>query len=151
MAKVVQLEVKTYTQSQWNGFAHCFLLADSIIPFRYAPSGDPLVNSKLDLLITTDIESDINQVNADDSASEIAIDISTGKWVAGNLVCGIAPLQDIRNDVRDFVTYQIGEDDSFLFKGVANTTQSQYYVPDILADSNVLLQLTPDQVKTLMG
>ena len=150
MAKVVQLEVKTYTQSEFNEFGHAFLLADSIIPFRYAPTGDPAVNSKLDLLITTDVESNVT-VNADDSASEVAIDISTGKWVSGNLVCGIAPLQDIRNDVRDFVTYQIGNDDSYLFKGVANTTQSQDYVPDILASTNVLLQLTPDQVKNLMG
>jgi hypothetical protein len=151
MAKVVQLEVKSYTQTEWNGFGHSFLLADAIIPFRYALSGDPSEPSRMDLLITTDIESDITLVNCDDSASEVAIDISTGKWVMGNLVCGIAPLQDIRNDVRDFVTYQIGTSDSYLFKGVANTTQSQDYVPDILADSNVLLQLTPDQVKTLIS
>lgn len=149
MAKVTQIEVKAYTQQEWNGFAHSFLLADSVTPFRHgAPSEG--VYPDFDLLITSDVESDVTVVNADDSASEVAIDISTGKWVAGNLVCGIAPLQDIRNDVRDFVTYQIGTTDNYIFKGVVNTTQSQDYVPDILDAGNVLLQLTPTQVETLM-
>lgn len=153
MAKTYQLETNTYTQAQFDEFAHSILFADSIVPHWNGTAGNP---DAISLIVTSSVESTLTGsassqylVLADDSKSEVAVDIATGKFVEGNVITGIAPLSEIQADVRDFVCYNIAGVDSKMFVGVCNSTQSQDYTPDLVANSRVIKMLTPQQVRTL--
>jgi hypothetical protein len=152
MAKVYQLELSTYSQAQFDLVAHSLLFASNIAPFWGGGSGNPDGNS---IVVTSNVESSSPagdsryKVLADDSQSEVAVDIATGKFVEGNIITGIAPLAEIQSDIRDFVTYEIDGSDSKFFVGICSTTQSQDYTPDIVANSRVTKMLTPAQVKSL--
>lgn len=152
MAKTYQLQVDAYAQSDFDNVAHSLLFASSIQPiYTQAESG----TNNFAIVVTSNVESSwagaavFYEVLADDSQSEIAIDIATGKFVEGNIITGIAPLNEIQSDVRNFVTYNIVGSDQKLFVGVCSTTQSQDYTPDLVANSRVTKMLTPAQVKSL--
>jgi hypothetical protein len=153
MAKTVQFELyASMSQAQFDGIAHSILFADSINPVWLGTGGSPDASS---IIITSNVESEIvtgmagYKVLADDSRSEVSIDIATGKFVEGNIIAGLAPLAEIQSDVRDFVTYNVEGSDLKLFVGVCSTTQSQDYTPDLVANSRVTKMLTPAQVKSL--
>lgn len=151
MAKVYQLTTTSFSQVQFDGIAHSLMFASSIIPvYTQAESG----SNAHAIIVTSNVESEQTtsgtyQVLADDSQSEVAIDVATGKFVEGNIIAGIAPLAEIQSDVRNFVTYNIEGSDSKIFVGVCATTQSQDYTPDLVANSRVMKMLTPAQVKSL--
>lgn len=152
MAKVYSLEVKgTYTQAIFDEWSHSLLFADSISPNNNAtPSGignSIVVTSGVDssgVLTTTDY-----QVLADDSRSEAAIQISTGKFVEGNMIAVLCPSSEAQSDLRNYMTFYATTGDVHLHIGICNTTQSQDYTPDIIANSRVLKMVTPAQVKNL--
>lgn len=153
MAKTYNfLPSATHSQAHFDGVAHSLLFADTIVP-RITPGAG--TESNIELTVTSKVESEWSgsashyEVLADDSQSEVSIDIATGKFVEGNLICGYAPLSEVQSDVRNFVTYNIVGTDVKLFIGVCATTQSQDYTPDIIANSRVIKMLTPTQVKSL--
>ena len=151
MAQVYQLEVKgDYTQTQFDGFSHSLLFADDISPVNTA-DGSQTPN----IVVTSNIESTgpaaDYQLLADDSQSESSIDISTGKFVEGNLIAVLCTNAEAQSDLRDFMTfYAVANDNNLnLHIGVCNTTQSQDYTPDIVSNDRVVKMLTPSQVSTL--
>lgn len=155
MAQVYQFQMNlNTTQAEVTALGNSVLFADSIIPVFYHPeSGASVANH---LLVTSNVDIDTSaldassyEVLADDSQSELSIDISTGKFVEGNLICGYAPLTSVQTDVRDFVAYKQSGSDNVWFKGVCSTTQSQDYTPDLVANSNAIHMLTPAQVASI--
>ena len=153
MAQVYQLEVKgDYSQTTFDGFSHSLLFADSIYPV-VAPGSEPNQGNGNCIIVTSNVEStdigtDYHKL-ADDSQSEVSIDISTGKFVEGNLIAVICPTSEAQSDMRDFMTFYATSGDLHLHVGVCNTTQSQDYTPDIIANSRVIKMLTPTQVVSL--
>lgn len=151
MAKVYQLEVRgDYNQAAFDPFAHSLLFADSIQPvFTQTEGGLNTPN----IIVTSNVESSgpagDYELLADDSQSEVSIDISTGKFVEGNLIAVLCPTSEAQSDLRDFMTFYAVSGDVHLHVGVCNTTQSQDYTPDIIANSRVIKMLTPAQVQTL--
>lgn len=153
MAKVFNWVPRaSLSQSEFDKIAHGFLFSADVVPqMARNASAEDLIQ----LIVTTGVEvepltaSGDFEVLADDSATEVAIDIATGKFVEGNVICGIALLSEIQNDVRDYVAYNIVGSDLKVFKGVCNSTQSQDYTPTLIAQSRVHKMLTPQQVKTL--
>lgn len=154
MAQVYQLEVKgTYTQAEFDLFSHSLLFADDISCVNTA-DGSMTPN----IVVTSNIESTgpagDYRLLADDSQSESSIDISTGKFVEGNLVAVLCPNDEAQSDLRDFMTFYAvgasqGEEQLNLHIGVCNTTQSQDYTPDIVSNDRVIKMLTPAQVSSL--
>jgi len=155
MAQVYQFVLGNNTsQAKITALGNSILFADSILPSFAAsePNGN-IVNL---LTVTSNVDVDLTaltaneyEILADDSQSELSIDISTGKFVEGNLICGYAPLTSVQTDVRDFVAYKQNGSDSVWFKGVCSTTQSQDYTPDLVANSNSIHMLTPAQVASI--
>ena len=152
MAKVYQLVVDASdTQSSFDQYAHSLLFADAIQPlFTQTESG---VNSKC-IIVTSGVESNAHvsaryELLADDSQSETSIDISTGKFVDGNLIAVLCPTSEAQSDMRNFITYVATSGDVHLHVGLCNTTQSQDYTPDIVANSRVIKMMTPKQVQSL--
>ena len=152
MAKTYALETAAYSQVQFNSFSHSLLFSDSTYPHCESAQDAATIT----LVVTSNVEStppggisNVYRVVADDSQSETAIDISTGKFVNGNVITGIAPLAEIQSDVRNFVTYVINGSDLLMFTGVCNSTQSQDYTPALVTNSRVNLMLTPAQLATL--
>ena len=153
MAKTYQIEAfGDVNQTTFDNVAHSFLFADSVVPVYSADTANP---NTFQLIVTSNVESSPLSYNADakiladDSRSEVSVDIATGKFVEGNIICGVAQLAEIQNDVRDFVTYTTSTTGYYWFVGVCATTQSQDYTPDIIANSRVIKMLTPAQVKSL--
>jgi hypothetical protein len=151
MAKVYQLSLATDTQSNFDKYCHSLMFADSINPVHVQTEGGTNIKA---LVVTSNVESESHdssryELLGDDSVSEVSIDIATGKFVQGNVIAGIAPLSEIQSDVRNYTAYEITGSDHKLFIGVCDTTQSQDYTPDLVANSRVLKMMTPDQVKTL--
>jgi len=155
MAQVYQFALGYLdTQAEVTAIGNSILFADSIQPMY--TTGDPggaLLNN---LVVTSNVDIDQTalsaanfEILADDSQSELSIDISTGKFVEGNLICGYAPLTSVQTDVRDFVAYKQNGTDNVWFKGVCSTTQSQDYTPDLVANSNPIHMLTPAQVASI--
>jgi len=151
MAKVYQLEVSGgTTQAQFDSVAHSLLFASSITPVSVnTPEGAAgksiIVTSAVDSVnATSDYE-----LLADDSRSEAAVQISTGKFVEGNLIAVYCPSSEAQADLRNYMTFIASTGDIHLHIGVCNTTQSQDYTPDIIANSRVLKMVTPAQVKNL--
>jgi hypothetical protein len=152
MAKVYQQELDSPTQAQFDNWAHSLLFADSIVPGYYYDASDTTSNKMI--VVTSGVDSNEGQANsyyvlADDSQSEVSIDISTGKFVEGNLIAVWCPTSEAQSDLRDFMTFYATSGDIHLHVGVCNTTQSQDYTPDIIANSRVLKMLTPTQVQSL--
>ena len=153
MAKVYQLNVVgTYSQAQFDNFAHSLLFADSIASvFTQTESG---TNNK-NIVVTSGVDSIDSgltgnyELLADDSRSEAAIQISTGKFVEGNIIAVLCPNSEAQSDLRNYMTFYATSGDIHLHIGICNTTQSQDYTPDIIANSRVLKMVTPAQVKNL--
>ena len=112
MAQVYQFSLaQMNTQAEVTAIGNSVLFADSIIPY-YAESEPGTSTNRNVLIVTSNVDIDaasldatIFEILADDSQSELSIDISTGKFVEGNLICGYAPLTSVQTDVRDFVAY----------------------------------------------
>jgi hypothetical protein len=106
------------------------------------------------IVVTSGVESAFAGSNnyellADDSRSEAAIQISSGKFVEGNMITVLCPNSEAQSDLRNYMTFYASAGDVHLHIGVCNTTQSQDYTPDIIANSRVLKMVTPAQVKNL--
>jgi hypothetical protein len=152
MAKVYQLVVDGgFSQAEFDGVAHSLLFADSITPvFTQTELG---INNK-NIIVTSGVDSvapagAAYELLADDSRSEAAIQISTGKFVEGNMIAVICPSSEAQSDLRNYMTFVATSGDLHLHIGICNTTQSQDYTPDIIANSRVLKMVTPAQVKNL--
>jgi len=152
MAKVYQLVVDgSYNQAIFDNVAHSLLFADSILPaFTQTETG---TNNK-NIIVTSGVESipttaGTYELLADDSRSEAAIQISTGKFVEGNMIAVLCPSSEAQSDLRNYMTFFATSGDIHLHIGICNTTQSQDYTPDIIANSRVLKMVTPAQVKNL--
>ena len=152
MAKVYQQELDVPTQAQFDNWAHSLLFADSIYPHSIfdgstgTSDNQIIVTSAVD---STEGASNSYRVLADDSQSEVSVDISSGKFVEGNLIAVWCPTSEAQSDLREFMTFYATSGDIHLHVGVCNTTQSQDYTPDIIANSRVLKMLTPSQVESL--
>ena len=153
MAKVYQLNVLgDYTQAQFDYFSHSLLFADSInCVFTQTEGG---TNNK-NIVVTSGVESDGSQLAgwyellADDSQSEVSVDISSGKFVEGNLIAVLCPTSEAQSDLRDFMTFYATSGDIHLHVGICNTTQSQDYTPAIIENSRILKMVSPAQVLSL--
>lgn len=152
MAKVYQLVVAgTYTQANFDNFAHSLLFADSIQPVFTQTEGGTNTNN---IVVTSGVESEpatdaSYELLADDSQSEVSIDISSGKFVEGNLIAVLCPTAEAQSDLRDFMTFYATSGDIHLHVGVCNTTQSQDYTPAIIENSRVIKMVSPQQVISL--
>jgi uncharacterized secreted protein with C-terminal beta-propeller domain len=155
MAQVYQFELaKVNTQAEVTAIGNSILFADLITP-RLGRNEANNANANL-LVVTSNVDIDQSaltatdfEILADDSQSELSIDISTGKFVEGNLICGYAPLTMVQTDVRDFVAYKEQGSDNVWFKGVCSTTQSQDYTPDLVSGNKPIHMLTPAQVASI--
>lgn len=155
MAKVYQLALSdaSFTQAQFDGFAHSLLFADSINSvFTQTEAG---TNNK-NIVVTSGVESEVvagvsglYELLADDSQSEVSVDISTGKFVEGNLIAVFCTVSEAQSDLRDFMTFYATTGDIHLHVGVCNTTQSQDYTPAIIENSRVIKMISPAQVESL--
>ena len=152
MAKVYQLVVYgAYTQAQFDNVAHSLLFADSITPVFTQTEGG--TNNK-SVIVTSAVDSTESnaayyELLADDSRSEAALTVSSGKFVDGNLIAVLCTSAEAQSDMRNFMTFFATTGDIHLHVGVCNTTQSQDYTPDIIANSRVIKMVTPAQVKNL--
>ena len=151
MAKVYQCEVLgDISQASFDKFAHSLLFADSITITNNATPGGTAGNS---IVVTSGVESEDFGTDyvllADDSRSEASIQISTGKFVEGNMITVLCPNSEAQSDLRNYMTFYATTGDVHLHIGICNTTQSQDYTPDIIANSRVLKMVTPAQVKNL--
>ena len=152
MAKVYQMAViGTYTQAQFDNVAHSLLFADSIVPvFTDTETGTDNKN----IVVTSGVDSEPStagtyELLADDSRSEAAITISSGKFVEGNLIAVLCPSAEAQADMRNYMTFFATTGDIHLHIGLCNTTQSQDYTPDIIGNNRVIKMITPAQVKNL--
>ena len=153
MAKVYQLNVLGDTvQAEFDNVAHSLLFADSIQPVANGIEGGSTERS---ILVTSGVESatygSSGQYNllADDSQSEVSVDISSGKFVDGNLIAVFCPTSEAQSDLRDFMTFYATSGDIHLHVGICNTTQSQDYTPAIIENSRVIKMVSPAQVQSL--
>ena len=153
MAKVYQATVLgNYSQAVFDDFAHSLLFADSINPVYTQTEGG--TNQK-SIVVTSGVESSgANMVSnyellADDSQSEVSVDVSSGKFVEGNLIAVLCPTAEAQSDLRDFMTFYASSGDIHLHVGVCNTTQSQDYTPAIIENSRVIKMVSPQQVISL--
>lgn len=153
MAKVYQLSVLGgYTQANFDNFAHSLLFADSIVPVHVQTESG--TNNKA-IVVTSGVESTetgltVNyELLADDSQSEVSVDISSGKFVEGNLIAVLCPTSEAQSDLRDFMTFYATSGDIHLHVGICNTTQSQDYTPAIIENSRVIKMVSPAQVLSL--
>lgn len=153
MAKVYQLEVLgSYSQAEFDGFAHSLLFADTINPIA-TRTPDSQANGT-SVVVTSGVESafagnDNYHLLADDSQSEVSVDISSGKFVEGNLITVLCTTAEAQSDLRDFMTFYATTGDIHLHVGVCNTTQSQDYTPAIIENSRVIKMVSPAQVESL--
>lgn len=152
MAKVYQMKVAgDYTQAEFDNVAHSLLFADSIQPVFTQTEGGTNTNN---IIVTSGVESTATssaeyELLADDSQSEVSVDISTGKFVEGNLIAVQCTTAEAQADLRDFMTFYAASGDVHLHVGVCNTTQSQDYTPSIIENSRVLKMVSPAQVESL--
>ena len=150
MAKVYQLEIEPNSQADFDQYSHSLIFADKVECLNVATPGGATGRS---IVVTSGVESSDFGGNyellADDSQSEISVDISSGKFVEGNLIAVWCPTSEAQSDLRDFMTFYATTGDIHLHVGVCNTTQSQDYTPDIVANSRVIKMMSPAQVLTL--
>jgi hypothetical protein len=152
MAKVYQLQVAAYSQANFDSVAHSLLFADSITPVLTQTEGGVNTNN---IIVTSAVDSSNTglvsdyELLADDSRSEAALTVSSGKYVDGNLIAVLCTSAEAQADMRNYMTFFATTGDIHLHVGVCNTTQSQDYTPDIIANSRVIKMVTPAQVKNL--
>jgi hypothetical protein len=152
MAQVYQMKVGgNLTQAQFDNVAHSLLFADSIVPVFTQTEGG--ANNK-NIVVTSGVESTPSidseyELLADDSQSEVSVDISSGKFVEGNLIAVQCPTSEAQSDLRDFMTFFATSGDIHLHVGICNTTQSQDYTPAIIENSRVIKMVSPAQVLSL--
>jgi len=151
MAKVYQMGLTPLTQAEFDKVAHSLMFADSIACVFTQTEGG---NNTKNIVVTSGVESEVSssgyyELLADDSQSETSIDISTGKFVEGNLIAVWCPTSEAQSDLRDFMTFYSTSGDIHLHVGVCNTTQSQDYTPAIIENSRVIKMISPAQVLTL--
>jgi hypothetical protein len=152
MAKVYQLAVLgAYTQVDFDTVAHSILFADSITPVLTQTEGG---SNNHNIIVTSAVDSSVlsagnYELLADDSRSEAALTVSSGKYVDGNLIAVLCTSAEAQSDMRNYMTFFATSGDIHLHVGVCNTTQSQDYTPDIIANSRVIKMVTPAQVKNL--
>ena len=152
MAKVYQLQVAAYSQANFDSVAHSLLFADSITPVLTQTEGGVNTNN---IIVTSAVDSSNTglvsdyELLADDSRSEAALTVSSGKFVDGNLITVLCTSAEAQSDMRNYMTFFATTGDIHLHVGVCNTTQSQDYTPDIIANSRVIKMVTPAQVKNL--
>jgi len=150
MAKVYQLEIVAHSQAIFDGYAHSLLFAENIQPLSGATPAGSAGNS---IVVTSAVESEATTSDydllADDSQSETSVDISSGKFVEGNLIAVYCPTSEAQSDLRDFMTFYATSGDIHLHVGVCNTTQSQDYTPAIIENSRVIKMVSPAQVLSL--
>lgn len=96
MAQVYQLEViGAQSQTDFDKYAHSLMFAESIQPVYVTTDISPNQNC---VIVTSNVESeDIGATYiklADDSQSETSVDISTGKFVEGNLIAVLCLLSE---------------------------------------------------------
>ena len=120
MAKVYQLEVLgSYTQTQFDDVAHSLLFADAIQAI-YVSTPDGAGGKSI--VVTSGVESaqfsSDYQLIADDSQSEVSVDISSGKFVEGNLIAVLCPTSEAQSDLRDFMTFYATSGDIHLHVGI---------------------------------
>jgi hypothetical protein len=149
MAKVYQTAVKgDITQAEFDKIAHSLMFADLISPVINGTGDD-----SLQIVVTSPVESEALASNyvilADDSQSETSIDISSGKFVEGNVVAVVCPTSEAQSDLRNFMTFYDSNGNNHWHLGVANTTQSQDYTPDLITQNRVIKMLTPAQIQSL--
>lgn len=151
MAKVYQLVCQAYAQAAFDNVAHSLLFAEKIQPVFTQTEGG---TNQHNIIVTSGVESSepsaaSYQLLADDSQSEISVDISTGKFVEGNLIAVCCTTAEAQSDLRDFMTFYSTSGDIHLHVGVCNTTQSQDYTPAIIENSRALKMVSPAQVESL--
>ena len=153
MAKVYQLEVLgTYTQAKFNEYSHSLLFATAITPVAMTT---PDAAGGKSIIVTSDVDSSNALTGTDyvllgnDSRSELTVEQSSGKFVDGNMIAVLCTLSEAQSDLRNYMTFFAGSGDIHLHVGICNTTQSQDYTPDIIANSRVIKMVTPAQVKNL--
>ena len=152
MAKVYQMNVYgPMTQSNFDLVAHSLLFADSIQPVLTQTEGG---SNEHNVVVTSGVESasptaPAYELLADDSQSEVSVDISSGKFVEGNLIAVYCPTSEAQSDLRDFMTFYATSGDIHLHVGICNTTQSQDYTPAIIENSRVIKMVSPAQVLSL--
>ena len=151
MAKVYTYELLgTETQANFDNVSHSILFAENIIPVAPSPDG-----GGHGIQVTSGVESAIGALGAryvlqaDDSQSEVSVDVSSGKFVEGNLIAVYATIAEAQSDLRDFMSFYADSGDIHLHVGVCNTTQSQDYTPAIIENSRVLKMVSPAQVQSL--
>lgn len=156
MANTWQFKLARITsQAKVSAVANSFLFADDIVPM-FVQSEGSVDNAENCAIVTSNVTIDEGvlsaadyEILADDADSEVSVDISTGKFVEGNLICGYALYTEVQNDVRNFVTYKINGSDFVWFKGICSTTQSQDYTPLMLTNNRAIHMLTPEQVASV--
>ena len=96
MEKVYQLEViGDYTQAKFDEWSHSLLFADSILPTEGRTTAAGAAGKSV--IVTSSVDSSGTSTGADyvlladDSRSEAAITVSTGKFVEGNLIAVLCP------------------------------------------------------------
>ena len=109
MAKVYQAVVNgTLTQADFDLFAHSLLFADDIQPVYTQTEGG--TNSRC-IVVTSNVNSEVDEVAswyqnlADDSRSEATVQISTGKFVEGNMIAVLCPSSEAQSDLRNYMTF----------------------------------------------
>ena len=106
MAKVYQLSLTADSQANFDKYAHSLLFADTINPVYTQTEGGTNTSN---IVVTSGVESESHestryQLLADDSQSEVSVDISAGKFVEGNLIAVWCPTSEAQSDLRDFMT-----------------------------------------------
>lgn len=141
MARTTNFDLRNFTQANLDEFGVALMFATDV---------DTIVGeaNKIQMSLTSTIESTYGTVTADDAASELSVDIRTGKAVKGNRVVGVASLSDIQSDISEYVAYpiEVGAT-TFLYVGYVSSTQSQDYTPAFLASPHIML--TPEQVQSV--
>lgn len=144
--KTVQYDLSRLdSQASINAVGHSLVFADEINGNYDSASTTYFIQ------VTSGVESESISgavVIADDSQSETAYDITSGKFVRGNVIAVLCPLDEARTDLRDFTTYKTGLTND-LHIGVCSTTQSQDYTPNIVANGRPILMMTPEQISSL--
>ena len=142
MAKITQLDLSTnFTQAQVDTWGHSLLFAERVECY--------FDGTRNQLVITSEVENTLSNVLADDAASEVSLDVRTGKFVKGNRIMGVSRISSVQSDVSDYVSYLIPGTDKVVFTGICSTTQSQDYTPAIISGNDPIIMLTPEQVQSL--
>lgn len=150
MAQTIQFNnvASSGTAANVSALGATMLFADQVLAFSFETTNVLNVTSRFALGDGASLTG--YYLTADDSASEIQFEQSVGKFVEGNLICGFAPLTEIKSDVRDYIYYPSYDvAGTGFFTGVCNSTQTLDYTPALVANSRALLMISPQQAQAL--